>query len=298
MNRNIIFVGKTRSGKSTALDILKTPFTFVKLASIFSDTIDARINHFTVEVDVEDGKLNFNISIIDTPGLFEVSSRGTSRDNDALEEIVLKCMNSEITKINAIFFVFSYSGSINPQDIDALESFLKLFEGAQKHVHLLITKCEGFTKEEKEKIKTELQQYPRMKDLFGVISKSVFFSGAVELRTYDSGFIDAFKTHLTNTIEMRDNLFGEIFNMSDSFDLHTLKMVDRVRERADKLFVEIKEKFAKKDSVEIQADWLKSSCKKLGTWIPLLPLDQYDKANQLLLECEKYIKELEKVVEK
>jgi len=302
MDRSVIFVGKTRSGKSTALEVLKNPFTFVKLSSIFSETVDAYIKHFTVEVDNgddgnDDEKANFNISIIDTPGLFEIVDKGTSRDNDILEDIVLKCMNAEITKINAIFFVCSYSGSINPQDIKALKRFLKLFDGAQKHVYVLITKCESFKESEKQSIIDQFTRYPKMSDLLKEINSHIFFSGAVENRLYEDGFLDSFKSNLSNVISMREKLFGEIFTKDDSFDLHTLKIVDKVRLNAEKLYKDLKQQFSEKEKISNHS-MFKASYRKLGSWLPLLDQDIYTEANNFLLECEKYLKELESGLEK
>jgi len=297
MNRNIIFVGKTRSGKSTCLSVLKSPFTFVKLSSLFSETVEAQINHFTVEMGLGQGKdaLNFNISIIDTPGLFEVRDFGTSRDNEALEEVVLKCMNAEITKINAIFFVVAYgSAGINPQDIDALERFLRLFDGAQKHVHVLITKSEKLSPEDKDNIEREFRKYPKMENLLSAINSKIYFMGAVEDSEFQNGLVDSFKLALPNVLNLRQILFLDIFKMTTYFELNALKMVDNVRGRAMKLYDELRKRFQEKDKIGPENLMnFKTGCKKLGTWLPLLDPAAYNVANGFLIECDKWLKEEE-----
>jgi len=295
MNRNIIFVGKTRSGKSTCLNVLKYPFTFVKLSSLFSETVEASINHFTVELQGDNNeKFNFNISIIDTPGLFEVSDKGTQRDNDALEEVVLKCMNSEITKIHMIFFVVAYgSQGINPQDIEALEKFIKLFDGAQSHVHVLITKAEKLSDSDKQKIEKDFRSFPKMQELLKIVNPKMFFIGAVEASDYDQGFVDSFKSSMSNVLNLRQDLFLHIFQKETFFELNALKMVDKVRDHAAKLFVDIQRSFAKKEEIT-SLDIFKTNCKKLGGWLPLLDPTNYNAANSLLLECEEFVRLREK----
>jgi len=292
MNRNIIFVGKSRSGKSTALSVLKNPFTFVRMSSLFSETKDAAINHFTVELAPQekgDLPMNFNVSIIDTPGLFEVSETGSGRNNDALEALVLKCMQSEITKIHAIFFVVAYgSQGINPQDILALEEFINLFEGAQNHVHVLVTKCEKLGEKEKTQIQEEFKRFPKMADLLKRVHPKMYFLGAVEQSDYEKGHVDSFKATLPNVLQMRQELFVDIFMQEDHFELKSLAMVDSVRGKATLLFRRLKSEFANKES--LPSDF-RANCKTLGGWLPLLEVSSYNEANAFLVQCETFFKQ-------
>lgn len=286
MNRNIIFVGKTRSGKSTSLSVMKDPFKFVKKSSLFSETIDARINHFTVEVATADGsKVNFNLGIIDTPGLFEVRNEGTSRDNDALEDIVLKCMNAEITKINGIFFVVAYGSSgINPQDIAALHRFITLFKGAQDHVQVLVTHAEKLSDAEKQKIESEFRSYPGMAELLKLVNPKMYFIGAMDAGDYENGFVDSFNLVMPNILKMRQILYMDIFRKDSYFELKMLSMMDGVRNKADKLYDDLKKQHDSKDIKSVEL--FKSECRKLGTMLPLLDPLKYEEANQFLLKCE------------
>jgi len=291
-NRNIMFVGKTKNGKSTTFEIMKNPFYFVEIGNVFSQTRDAEIHHFTVEVELEDQEANFNISIIDTPGLFEVTVDDSARDNEALEEIVLKCMKAEITKVHAIFFVVAYNGAINVQDIEALERFIKLFAGAENHINILVTKCEKLSPADKEKIVSDFQKYPGMKELLKSVGEQIYFTGAVELLDFEKGFVDTFKYNLANVIEMRDELFNFIFQQEVAFELNALHMVDKVRLSADALLKKVSENFANVASLD-NVDNLKSDCVKLRSWLPILDATSYEKAKKLLNECASVIKERE-----
>jgi len=292
--RNIIFVGKTRSGKSTALSVLKHPFNFVRRTSIYSDTMEPKINHFTVEIPKEDKtKMNFNISIIDTPGLFEVRDKGSlSRDNECLQELVLKCMKSEITKIHQIFFVLAYNGVLMNEDILALERFIKLFDGAQGHIHILVTKSEKLSEDEKVKFEREFREYPKMKDLLKVINPKMYFFGAVENSDYENCIVDGFKQTLPHVMIMRVKLFDDIFSNTKHFELNSLKMVDQVRVEAQNVFEVIQNQFRKKEDIQINYSIFEENCKKLGNWLPLLEPAKYEAANTLLMDCEKYVSAL------
>jgi GTP-binding protein EngB required for normal cell division len=287
-NRHIMFVGKTKNGKSTTFCTLKSPFTFVEVGNVFSQTRDAEIHHFTVEVDLEDQQANFNISIIDTPGLFEVTMDNSARDNDALEEIVLKCMKAEITKIHAIFFVVAYNGAVNVQDIEALERFIKLFGGAENHINILITKCEKLSQTDKEKIVKDFQNYPQMKDLLKKVGQQIYFTGAVENIDVEKGFVDTFKYNLNNVIEMRDEMFNFIFQQENAFELNALHMVDKVRGNASILLKKVESTFANKDSID-NIDSLNDDCVKLRSWLPVLDASSYEKAKKLLNECGTFV---------
>lgn len=266
--KHVIFVGKSRNGKSTALETLKSPFTFVEMGSLYSETVEAKINHFTVEVEGESSSQNFNISIIDTPGLFEVKDIGTCRDNDELEAIVLKCMNAEITKIHAIFFVIAQgTAGINPQDIEALQRFINLFEGAQKNVHLLITKCENMNESDKNRLAAEIKGFPGFKELLTLISDTIFFLGAVEQADMDNYHADAFKDKLSNVVIMREEFFDGIFAMNEPFDLDALNISEDVRKKARKLFSDLKTKFAEIGSNnQVNFSMLKQSVAQLKSW--------------------------------
>jgi GTP-binding protein EngB required for normal cell division len=292
-SRNLMFVGKTKNGKSTTFCTLKSPFTFVEVGNVFSQTRDAEIHHFTVEVDLEDQQANFNISIIDTPGLFEVTMDNSARDNDALEEIVLKCMKAEITKIHAIFFVVAYNGAVNIQDIEALERFIKLFGGAENHINILITKCEKLSQTDKEKIVKDFQNYPQMKDLLKKVGQQIYFTGAVENIDFEKGFVDTFKYNLNNVIEMRDEMFNFIFQQENAFELNALHMVDKVRANADALLKKVESLFENKDSID-NIQILNDDCVKLRSWLPVLDAANHAKAKTLLNECGTFVNDFKK----
>jgi len=293
MNRNIIFVGKSRSGKSTALQILKTPLTFIQLASIFAETVDCKISFFNVEVEGDDhSKANFNINLIDTPGTFELNENGPARDIEILEDLVLRCLQSEITKIHAIFFVVAQTGSINPQDVQALARFKNLFQGANEHIHVLITKCEDLSDSGKEKIRDEFMRAEGFKELLKDVG-SIHFLGAVPQSLFENGFVDSIKHQFNNVKAMREDLFETIFNCDSFFELNSIGMSDTVRNKAQKLHDSLKRTFeSQKPNIQNPAI-LKEGCTRLYNWMPVLSPASRIEIKNFLEEVEKHLKELE-----
>lgn len=272
-NRNIIFIGKSRSGKSTAVEILKNPFRFVRPTSIFAGTKKPSVSPFTVEVPISifstdpaadentqsktnfpkdidrtlvtsKGLASFNINIIDTPGLFEVvRSDAKARDIETLETMILQCMKAEITKIHCIFFVIAYNGTVNRHDLEALDNFLTLFSGAREFLHILVTKCEGLNDDEKELIKEEICDVPQFKALIeGCSSKpKFFFTGACSRANYDGGYEDVVSYEMKEVLAMRKALFHQIFMGSNSFPLEVLQMSETIKEKALHLWSALQE---------------------------------------------------------
>lgn len=292
MNRNIIFVGKCRSGKSTALEIMKTPLTFISLGSVFAQTIEACINHFTVEVEGEDDqKFNFNIGVIDSPGLFELREKGNmARDISTLEDIILKCMASEITKIHAIFFVVAYNGTVNKEDVESLKHFMKLFDGAQEHIHVLITKAEALGDNEKQKIEAEFRNAPGFQELLKDVGR-ILFTGAVQQSQFDNGFVDVVKHEMTNVEIMREELFETIFSCDTPFELNSIGMTDNVRNKATSLFKELTTLFAARP-LQNPANF-KEGCKRLNSWLPVVSMKEREEMKQFLAEASEHICQLE-----
>lgn len=299
-SKNLIFVGRTRSGKTTALKVLKSPYIFVNKSSIYSDTKDAKISHFTVEYVTDKDSKNYNINIIDTPGLFEVTRIGsTARDNAILEEIVMKCMNSEITKIHAVFFVISLEAGINPHDIEALQRFVKLFSGAEENIVILITRSETLTPEERNNKVSELKSHPQLSKLFELVGGKVFFTGTIEKRLFEKGFYDEFEDTLETVNSMRASLFNYIFNLQHSFSLGTLGVVDNIRAKTQEIVEKLSNRYIQNPKIEDDNDYdtLNKQLGEISEREPLLPSYDQQNARNLLNNWEPIINKYKNDIE-
>eukprot|EP01084_Bolivina_argentea_P194628 333958_1 len=99
--RNIIFAGKSRSGKSTLIEVLKDVNHSPKEMDILAGTQAASLATFTMESKQQNKNLHFNI--MDTPGLYERQlDPKNERTNEVILDIIKKCIDLEITKIKKI----------------------------------------------------------------------------------------------------------------------------------------------------------------------------------------------------
>jgi len=150
--RNIIFLGKTRNGKTTVFKTMQKLTTMTGHGSLFSDTVDPKLHSFTVAIGSKENETNFNINIIDTPGLFEVKlDPNAQRTNDLLQRTIYTCLEYEITKINIIFIVVSLQAGLSGEDVESINIFMELFKGGEDMVYLLVTHAETFTSEKNKK---------------------------------------------------------------------------------------------------------------------------------------------------
>jgi len=243
--RNIIFLGRTRSGKSTALGVLKDPFEFTKQCSLFSQTKDPFLFSFTMEFNPE-GKegVNYNINIMDTPGLFERrSSKETddARNNEMIKSIIFKCLEFEITKIHALFFVCSFESGINTEDVQSILEMNKLFGGGNKTFSLLVTRSETKIAKRRAELEEQIRKVPELQQFFKDPNAKVFFTGALNADDKESGAVDAVKRNLANVLNMRTILYNHVFDSTTPCHITELDIYKEHQQNIDQLSRAVKE---------------------------------------------------------
>ena len=96
--RNVIFLGKTRSGKTTAVGVMKDPCYVPETYSLFSGTVNTKFQSFSIK-DCRTGSVKqYTINIIDTPGVFEVKEKDKQherRDDDEIVGVITDCLRNE-----------------------------------------------------------------------------------------------------------------------------------------------------------------------------------------------------------
>jgi hypothetical protein len=193
-------------------------------------------------------------------------------------------MNSEITKIHAVFFVISLEAGINPHDIEALQRFVCLFSGAEKNIVILITRSETLTKEERETKVKELKSHPQLSTLFDLVGGKVFFTGTIEKRLFEKGFYDEFEDTLETVNSMRAALFDYIFNLQHSFSLGTLGIVDAIRAKTQIIVEKLKTRMTQNSNIVDDNDYdeLKNQLGEISEREPLLPASEQQKVRSLI----------------
>jgi len=180
--RNILLCGRTRSGKSTTMGVLKDPCYVPRNTSIFSETQNPKFQSFAINNRYEKLVEKFTINIIDSPGLFEVRGKESSeseRSNEMISQTIAKCLENEITNINGIILFSTFEAGINQQDILAMKIFLDMFGGCGVSVCLCITHADKHTEKWCESIKSELTQHKELAPLIEREKMPILFMGCV-----------------------------------------------------------------------------------------------------------------------
>jgi len=148
--RNVLMVGKTRSGKSTAVGVLKDPCYEPKAMSIFSDTFDPKFQSFSL--DDKNRSIKYTINIIDTPGLKEMKRVGESaRGDQVILNTINHCLENEITKINTLLIFISFDLGVGKQDLESFQTYIENFYSKDIKIGLCITRCENKSEDWKKK---------------------------------------------------------------------------------------------------------------------------------------------------
>eukprot|EP01087_Luapelamoeba_hula_P012075 TRINITY_DN3354_c0_g1_i1.p1 TRINITY_DN3354_c0_g1~~TRINITY_DN3354_c0_g1_i1.p1 ORF type:complete len:378 (-),score=81.05 TRINITY_DN3354_c0_g1_i1:73-1206(-) len=233
--RNIIFLGRSRSGKSTVLRTLRFPYSFPEELSLFACTKEPDLHSFTVEyTDPEtDQKTNFNVNIMDTPGLFEVTEAGKKRTNAMLKEMISDCLAFEITHIHALFFLCSFSGGINHHDIQAILDMNEMFKGADKVFNLLVTRCESSS--DRPQLEAQIRSIPELKDFFANPNVNLFFMGALEKDDFLMGSLESVEAKLEHILHMRQIFYRHIISTKSKCHLRDMEIFKRTHQSIEDL---------------------------------------------------------------
>jgi len=190
---------------------------------------------FTVEVrgqDVRDKEINYNINIMDTPGLFErLIVDADTRNNELIKATISKCLEFEITKLHGLFFVCSFTGGINKEDIDSILQMNKLFAGADKAFSLLVTHCEAKMHEKRDALEAQIRKIPQLQSFFENPNVKIFFFGALSIDDMDNGAFDSVKRNLTNILVLRTALYKHIFSSSDPCHITELEFYKEQKQK-------------------------------------------------------------------
>jgi hypothetical protein len=246
-HRAILAVGRSRSGKSTMIGVLKDPCFKPKPMSIFASTLETRYENFTIEMKdsakvreqfeelltPEELKIGqkilgskdsrFNFSCIDSTGLHEQrNDHIKSRSNEVLMKAITECLKQEITRINCVLITLTVNTGLSPHDIDAIKLLLNLFRGLEKtgSLALVCTHGEDYNATQEKALVAELRTHPQLKEAMEIIGDQVFVMGCAELRVGDN--IESYKARLQTVYAQRMRLLNHIFSTDTQVALTSL----------------------------------------------------------------------------
>ena len=183
VHRNIILVGRTRTGKSTVKALLVDPTTVPDEFSLKSVTRRPIVESFFI------GDHRMVLNIIDTPGLFQRdASEVDIRDNEIILRTIGACVNREVTKLHVICFCMSVTCGINEMNIQPIKLLIDFFgPEASRNSCLIITHCESKDDQERARIIAALRDTVYFKEFIDYFRLGVYFSGALDRDDYNKG---------------------------------------------------------------------------------------------------------------
>ncbi|CAF0863666.1 unnamed protein product [Adineta steineri] len=199
--KNILLIGRTRTGKSTIKRVLVNPTLVAEEMTLASQTKEATFESFVIND-------NYTvINIIDTPGLFE---RGTDvqkvQDNAAILKTIERCIEREITKFHLVAFCASFESGINEDDVKSVKELIDfLGPDVSNNSCLIVTRCESKNTAQLDNLKNEIQMDIHFKPLAGYFKQGVFFFGALDRDSWNNATDNLYR-QFDNIVQYRESL--------------------------------------------------------------------------------------------
>ncbi|CAF1375026.1 unnamed protein product [Adineta steineri] len=205
--KNILLIGRTRTGKSTIKRVLVNPTVVTEEMTLASQTKEATFESFVIDDN------HTVLNIIDTPGLFE---RGTDvqkvQDNAAILKTIERCIEREITKFHLVAFCASFESGINEDDVKSIKALIDfLGPDVSKNSCLVVTRCESKNTEQLQNLKNEIKSDIHFKPLAGYFKQGVFFFGALDRDSWNNATDNLYR-QFENIVQYRElliKLLGE-----------------------------------------------------------------------------------------
>jgi len=232
--RNVLLVGRTRTGKTTAVRTLRGVENSAKPLTIFSETKNVNFRSFSLQGK---NKLDYTFNIIDTPGLFENVKKGQeARSDDQIIDMIADCLKNEITRIHAIILFCSLTAGIDNTDVKAMEKLIECF-GTDTNMSICVTRAESMTNKERIGIKKELLEHDKMGKLLEQVNENIFFIGAVDPEKMVDE--ETLKKYVDQVMEDRMVFLNFLFMCDEPIKIEDLKFV---RDKKEGLKIKLKEK--------------------------------------------------------
>jgi hypothetical protein len=187
IERNILLLGCTKSGKTTLKNILIDPRYQPEALLLCSSTVQ----QMTLDQPYDIGRLKLNI--VDVP------SRMIDQTSD-LDQINKTCIDFGIAAFHLICFCVSVNIGINKQDIELFKRLIEHFNDKKinRNLGLIVTRCESKDNEWRAQIQEELEHDAHFDYVIQQLGRGVYFSGALNSQDWhqanEEPLLDQFRT--------------------------------------------------------------------------------------------------------
>ncbi len=98
---------------------------------------------------------NWNMTIIETPGLFEHVS--AARNDAESIKMIVNCLDKEVREIHCVFFTCSAKYGLNREDMESIAASVRLLGGFADNCAMLVTHAERLGQQDQNRIKHEFK---------------------------------------------------------------------------------------------------------------------------------------------
>jgi len=212
------------------MGVLKDPCFSPEKASIFSETQNPKFVSFAINNRNDTIVQKYTISIIDSPGLFEVKDKehiDAERTNEVIAQTIARCLENEITNIHCMIMFVTFEAGINRDDIESMKLFLDLFGGSGVSVALCVTHADKHADSWRNSIKEQILRHPELSILLEKEKMPIMFMGCVDttdkLYSSEEDLTEDYK----NVYEMRKDMLQFIFAAKEKKPLNQMKVAKK-----------------------------------------------------------------------
>lgn len=171
-DRTVVVIGKTGAGKSTVANKILESSNIENQFKVSDTVLDSVTQSVSAKKALlkTKGDIYYAVQVVDTIGLFDTS--GLARNNDAIMKEIESFFRERISGVNLILFVFK-QGRWTSEEQRSFDLFTKYFvDEASSISALVITGCDGYTEERKERVCEEFKE--THSDIYDFMKKGVF----------------------------------------------------------------------------------------------------------------------------
>jgi GTP-binding protein EngB required for normal cell division len=228
-DRNVILIGRTRTGKSTMASVVNDITYVSKAHELYSQT--QKIQFKTISTETKDN-VWYYFNFIDVPGFFDISANGKQKlTNEKINFYLQECMGKNITNIHMFAFVFNLAAGINERDIETMLYVKNTYPYLDRHMALVITHCEQLEAPQRKRLIEDFFRHSKVKQskLQDYFKLGVLFMGCLRNESVTTCNDKSMYFEYNNILDMRADFIAKCIECKEPFNFYQGKHTNACR---------------------------------------------------------------------